>query len=240
MRPDAGTVDTVLFDLDGTLIDTYNLYIEAYRRALNPVLGRDPSMDDFLERRPASERHFLTEWIGEEAALDCHAEMQRHYAELHGPLCDGPYDGVREMLGALRAVGLRLGLVTGKGRGAWEVTRHAIDLGDFEVVVTEDDVRFPKPHPGGLLAAMQSLGARAERTVYVGDSPTDLEAGRAAGTFVGAALWPKTGPGERDIFLAEVARWEPDWVFDRPSDVSRIFAGWCGVADPMIPGRENG
>jgi len=228
MRPDPGTVDTVLFDLDGTLIDTYALYIEAYRRALTPVLGRDPTMDDFLDRRPASERHFLIEWIGEPAARECHAEMQRHYAELHGPLFDGVYDGVREMLSALRAAGLRLGLVTGKGRGAWEITRRAIDLGDFEVVVTEDDVRFPKPHPGGILAAMNTLGARAEQTVYVGDSTTDLEAGRGAGTHIGAALWPKTGPGERDSFLAEVAQWEPDWTFERPADVSRVFAAWCG------------
>jgi len=229
MKPEVTTLDTILFDVDGTLIDTYRLYVEAYRTALAPFLGREPTLDDFLERRPASERHFLVEWIGAEDAFQCHAEMQRTYAELHGAFFEGAYDGVREMLAALRSAGLRLGLVTGKGRGAWEITREAIDLGDFEVVVTEDDVERPKPDPAGLLLAMERLRVDPRRTVYIGDSATDLEAGRRAGVLVAGALWPKTAPGEMERFTEEIRRWEPDWVFERPADVVRAFAAWCGA-----------
>jgi phosphoglycolate phosphatase-like HAD superfamily hydrolase len=118
-------------------------------------------------------------------------------------------------------------VVTSKGRRAWEVTAAQIDLGDFAVVVTEDDVREPKPHPEGLLTAAAELGTAPASIVYVGDSAGDLEAGRAAGMTVGAALWPKTGVGERDRFLARIRPLAPDWTFDRPADVSRAFARWC-------------
>lgn len=217
----------VLFDLDGTLVDTYRLYLEAYSRALEPYLGRRPTLAEFVERRPSSERHFLAAWIGAEAAAACHAAMQRHYAELHNALCEGMYDGVREMLTALRTAGVPLGVVTGKGRGAWEVTRHALDLGAFDVVVTDDDVEHPKPHPGGLLRALAALAVPPAGAVYVGDSVSDLQAGREAGTRVAAVLWPKTAPGERAAFLAEIRPLEPDWIFERPAELVRAWARWC-------------
>jgi phosphoglycolate phosphatase/pyrophosphatase PpaX len=131
------------------------------------------------------------------------------------------------MLAALRSAGIPLGVVTSKGRRAWEVTTVRIDLGDFAVVVTEDDVREPKPHPEGLLAAAAALGLPPAEVAYVGDSTGDLQAGRAAGMPVGAALWPKTAPGERELFLERIRPLSPEWAFDRPADVARAFARWC-------------
>lgn len=217
----------ILFDLDGTLIDTWHLYSESYSRALAPFLGRRPTVDDFRDRAPASERKFLREWLGDEAGAACHAEMLRHYGELHGQLSEGVYDGVREMLAALRSAGYPLGIVTGKGRHAWEITGREIDLGAFDVVVTDDDVGAAKPSPEGLLAAARALGADPARIVYVGDSEGDMAAGRAAGMRIAAVLWPKTAPGEPERFLEHVRDHAPDWVFDRPADLTRAFAGWC-------------
>jgi HAD superfamily hydrolase (TIGR01509 family) len=217
----------ILFDVDGTLIDTYRLYLEAYRRALRPYLGYAPPDEEFIARRPSSERRFLADWIGSENAAACHAAMCRHYEELHGALCEGIYDGVREMLGSLRSAGIPIGVVTGKGRDAWLVTQAELGLGDFGVVVTDDDVTEPKPHPDGLLGAAAALAVAPPEVVYVGDSPADLEAGRRAGMRVGAALWPKTAPGEREAFLAMVRDHRPDWAFDRPAEVTQVFARWC-------------
>jgi pyrophosphatase PpaX len=221
------TPSAVLFDLDGTLIDTYHLYLESYRRALEPVIGRAIGPEDVAEQRPSSERHFLEDWLGAEQAAACHASMLEHYRVLHGAMCEGIYDGVREMLAALRAAGIPLGIVTGKGRAAWEITARSLDLGRFEVVVTEDDATEPKPHPGGLQKALAALGVEPAAAAYIGDSPGDLEAGRRAGMRVGGALWPKTAPGEPAQFRAAVARFEPDWHFERPADVTRAFARWC-------------
>jgi pyrophosphatase PpaX len=220
------TPAAILFDLDGTLIDTYHLYLESYRRALQPYLGHAPGIEEFIARQPSSERLFLAEWIGVENAGECHAAMCRHYETLHGALCEGMYEGVREMLTALRSVGIPIGVVTGKGRRAWEVTSATIDLGEFETVVTDDDVEEPKPHPGGLLAAAAALGVNASEAAYVGDSLADLEAGRRAGMRVGAALWPKTDPADRAWFLEQIGG-DSDWAFERPADVTRVFARWC-------------
>lgn len=217
----------VLFDLDGTLIDTYHLYLESYRRALAPHLGHAPSDEEIIARRPSAERGFLADWVGAERVEACHTAMLDHYVALHGSLGEGRYEGVREMLAALRSAEIKLGIVTGKGRRAWEATAGGLDLGPFEVVVTEDDVRRPKPDPEGLYAALEAIGVRPGDAVYVGDTQGDLRAGRAAETRVAAALWPKTDPGEREAFLDEVRHLDPDWTFDRPADLSRAFACWC-------------
>ena len=217
----------ILFDLDGTLIDTYHLYLECYRRALAPYLGYAPRDEEIVARRPTSERRFLEEWIGAEQAGACHAAMLEHYHALHGALGEGLYDGVREMLAALHSGGVRLGIVTGKGRSAWETTERNLELGRFEVVVTDDDVRRPKPDPEGVLAALAALGVPPAEALYVGDSAGDLRAGRSAGTRVAASLWPKTAPGERDAFLEEVLPLAPDWSFERPADLTREFVRWC-------------
>jgi pyrophosphatase PpaX len=220
-------LEAVIFDVDGTLVDTYHLYLEAYRRALIPFLDREPTFEDFIARRPASERHFLVEWIGEQNATACHAEMCRYYAELHGALCEGMYPGVREMLQALRSADIKVGLVTGKGRNTWATTRELLGIEDFPVIVTDDDTRHPKPHPEGLEIALKALRVDPGGAVYIGDSRSDMEAGNRAGMHVAAALWPKTAPGERDHFLAEVEPLAPRWFFDRPADVTRAFARWC-------------
>jgi pyrophosphatase PpaX len=220
-------LDAVLFDLDGTLIDTYRLYLECYRRALEPHLGYAPTDTQIAARRPASERRFLSDWLGEEAGAACHAEMLRLYGELYRSMSEGAYPGVAEMLAALRAGGVRLGIVTGKGREAWDVTRAFTDVGPFEVVVTDDDVHAAKPDPGGLLAAAEALGIAPEQAVYVGDGTVDMRAGRNAGMRIGAALWAKTAPGEADDFIRRIEPLRPDWIFSRPADVTRTLALWC-------------
>jgi pyrophosphatase PpaX len=219
----------LVFDLDGTLVDTWRLYMEAYRRALAPHLERTPTEAEIVARAPTSERRFLAEWVGPEAAEHCHAAMVEHYVALHDTHCEGLYEGVREMLDALAAAGVPLGVVTGKGRRAWETTARSLDLDRFEVVVTDDDVRHPKPHPEGLRAALEAMEADAGVAAYIGDSRGDLEAGRNAGMRTAAVLWPKTASGERERFLDEIAPLEPDWTFDRPADLTRTFAGWCGL-----------
>src|SRR5688572_3999817 len=148
----------LLFDVDGTLVDTYRLYLESYRRALAGFLGRAPSDTELLARKPTAEREFLSQWISDEDQAACHEHVCRHYAELHASHCEGMYDGVREMLAGLRSAGIPLGVVTGKGRSAWQITAAQLPLGDFDVVVVEEDVERPKPDPGGLLKAASMLG----------------------------------------------------------------------------------
>ncbi|HET7229333.1 MAG TPA: HAD family hydrolase [Longimicrobium sp.] len=225
--PRAHLPKAILFDLDGTLIDTFRLYVESYSRALEPFLGHVPTLEEIAAHNPSSERRFLIEWLGEADGAACHAAFRAHYAELHGAFADGLYDGVREMLSMLRSAGYPLGIVTGKGRHAWEVTEREMDLGAWDVVVTDDEMPSPKPAPEGLLAAARALGVDPAELVYVGDSVVDLRAGRAAGMRTAAVLWPKTGEGEAEQFVNRTRELRPDWVFTRPAELTRTFVRWC-------------
>lgn len=186
----AAGITAVLFDLDGTLINTKSLYLEAYRRAVAPYVRDDMSHEDIKALRPTSEIAFLRALVHDHDFEACLADFYRVYEALHAESFHGVYDGVPELLGTLRDAGLRLGLVTGKSRRSWEITRVVIDsIEPFDVLVFDDDVRAPKPDPHGLELAVEALGVPPAEAAYVGDTMSDMEAAHAAGLRPVAALW---------------------------------------------------
>ncbi|HJL18415.1 MAG TPA: HAD-IA family hydrolase [Sandaracinaceae bacterium LLY-WYZ-13_1] len=179
----------VLFDLDGTLLDSGPLYAECYLEAFTDVLDEPPTFEEMLARRPSSERLFLLEWYGEEVGDRIHRRMVEAYEAKAAHRLAGLFEGVEELLDALRGHEVRTGIVSGKSRRAYEATTRHVPLDGFDVVVLEDDVPAPKPDPGGIERALAQLGARPEETVYVGDTPWDAEAARRAGVAAASALW---------------------------------------------------
>ncbi|HEX7048819.1 MAG TPA: HAD family hydrolase [Longimicrobiales bacterium] len=215
---DAGAL-VVLFDLDGTLINTRRLYMACYRRAVLPYVGRELTQEEILALRPRSELRFLRDVVGEERLAACMEDFYRAYAELHDEYFRGIYDGVPEMLATLRTARARLGIVTGKSRRSWELTRAREALGRFDVLVFDDDVIEPKPDPEGLRLALDRLGADPGAAFYVGDSASDLEAAAAAGVRPAAALWAK-GEDDREAFLRRIASFDAP-AFPTPAAVIR-------------------
>jgi HAD superfamily hydrolase (TIGR01509 family) len=185
-------IRAVLFDLDGTLIDTWDLYVEAYLRTLEPHLGRRLVLSELIALRPTSELRFFGRAIPGCDLPEICRQFLGHYRALHLTHFAGPYPGVCEMLDQLRTRGFRLGVVTGKGRAAWDITATQVNLGEFELVVTDEEVAAPKPDPEGLIKALDRLGTQAKEVIYVGDSRVDAEAAQRAGIPFAAALWPKS------------------------------------------------
>jgi phosphoglycolate phosphatase/pyrophosphatase PpaX len=205
MAADARAVRWVLFDVDGTLVNTWELYIESFLRSMEDLVGRRLTLEELAALHPTSELRVLRQVLASDDELPAaHEGFLTHLSRLHPELYAGVYDGVPEMLDALRERGLTLGLVTGKSRGAWAVTEPVAGLGDFAVAVMDDDVSEPKPAPEGILAAVAGLGAAPEETVYVGDAVNDARAARAAGVRFAAALWAKSD-AERERFVAKVS-----------------------------------
>lgn len=209
----------VLFDLDGTLVDTRHIYAESYRHAFAQELAEPPTFEEFIARRPSSERLFLLEWYGSEVGERLHRRMLERYeataAELHGVL----YDGVAELVRSLVQRRTQLAIVTGKSRRAFEVTRRLVDLSAFDVVVVEDDVPRAKPDPAGIRRALQLLGVRD--AAYVGDTPMDAEAAIAAGVQPAAALWART-PEDRARVAGELH--SDIWALHAPGDLLERLA----------------
>jgi pyrophosphatase PpaX len=216
-RPDA-----VLFDLDGTLIATKALYLEAYRTAVARYVREDLSHADILALKPTSELAFLRAVVAESDFDECLECFYEAYRELHEPLFEGVYPGIPELLGQLRRAGTPIGIVTGKSRRSWAVTSGVITLGPFDVLVFDDDVRAPKPDPHGLILALERLDVSPARAVYVGDTISDLRAARAAGLAPVTVLWARA-PGDRAELAEQAVREGASAVAERPEDLRRYL-----------------
>ncbi len=263
MASNPGTSDSsapvagLLFDLDGTLIATRHLYLEAFADALEPLVGQRLTHDEMIARHPRSEVRFLKELTAEAvlggvdraglgdpaAAADrnatttpppAHAGLNaaqsavldrffESYRRRHPSDFEGVYPGVRSMLDLGRSRGLPVGLVTGKSRRSWDITRPEVDLGEFHTLVFDDDVPESKPDPAGLHLALQALELPAEQVVYIGDSVTDLEAAVRAGIRPVAVLWSKRAH-EREPFR-QAALTRGGHVLATPGDLSELLSG---------------
>jgi HAD superfamily hydrolase (TIGR01549 family) len=183
-------VTAVVFDMDGTLIDSSGVvppaFSEAIRRMGGPALGHDEVIDSYVLGPPAAiMEHFLGRPVTEEE-LDAYHERLSDEARARGLR---PYPGIVEVLDALRV--LPLGVFTNADQGNTRVLLGAAGIAErFAAVVGADEVapRF-KPNPDGLLLTCERLGVEAARTAYVGDGPLDAETAKRAGALAVAAGW---------------------------------------------------
>ena len=194
----------VLFDLDGTLIDSGAIIVASMRHAAETVLGR-AIPDEQLKAAVGGPGLVAQMRALDEGRVDELVEAYRiHNEPLHAEL--EPCAGIEDALRTLAREGRRLGIVTAKRRVtvqlAFEVIAGLEDF--FEVVVGADDTERHKPHPDPILAALDRLGARADEAAYVGDSPFDVAAAKAAGVTAVAVAWGGIHPPER------LAQEEPD------------------------------
>jgi len=189
----------VVFDLDGTLVDSLPVTVECFRQTVAPYLGRTPSRDEVVARFGPPDHQLVADWVGPAAAKEAVARLYAEYERILRDL--QPIPGVLDLLEELHAVGRRIGLFTGRGRPSTRIVLEAAGLEPWiEFSVTGDEVPRSKPAPDGLLAVAAAAGLPPADLVYVGDSPLDVAAAAAAGAgFLGAAwangIEPITHPG---------------------------------------------
>jgi HAD superfamily hydrolase (TIGR01509 family) len=169
----------VVFDLDGTLVDSLPLVLAAITHALEPF-GRKPTMDIFakLGGPPAKFMPALLADAGDvPAAL---ARMEKFHHEntaLIRPFAEAP-----ELLADLAARGVRCAVWTGRDRNSTERLLAEHRLRDhFSAVMCGDDLPSHKPDPAGLRAILRNLEVAAAETLFVGDADVDVEGGAACG-----------------------------------------------------------
>ncbi len=216
--PRMHSVRTVLFDLDGTLIDSIRLILDSYHHTLAAHGMPARSDDDWLRGVGTPLTAQLAEWGHDSATLHAMIATYREYNLAHHDRMVTVYPGVVAAIGALRAAGLRTGLVTSKNRPGAIRGLTLVKLERMmDVLVCADEVTNPKPHPEPVEKAVALLGADPRATVYVGDSIHDMVSGRAAGVRTAAALW---GPFGRS-HLEDAA---PDYWLETPADLLSLIA----------------
>ena len=186
---------TVLFDLDGTLIDSGAIILASFRHATQTVLRREIPDAELAALVGRSNIHDQMRSI-DAGQVD---ELVRVYREHNEPLHDEleAFEGIERVLAALRREGRRLGIVTAKRRQTVELAFAILPLERyFDVVVTSDMTERHKPDPEPVLKALERLGVGPAEAAFVGDSPFDVASGRAAGVFTVAVAWGNIHPIE--------------------------------------------
>ena len=196
----------VLFDLDGTLLDTHDLLLETFRHATRTVLGR--RIPDELLMAKVGQPLVTQMWdFTDDAAV--HAELVEEYRAYNAAIHDDMvrlFPGTHEALEALREAGFPLGVVTSKRHEVAARGLACFDLvGFFGFVVGSDDWPTHKPDPGPVLHGCDLMGEPPRACLYVGDSPFDMQAGRQAGCMTAAALWGMFPAADLDAERPDVA-----------------------------------
>jgi pyrophosphatase PpaX len=219
-RPHPG-FDPVVFDLDGTVVDTVELIVESFRYATSTVLG-EVLPDELIIAGVGQPLRTQMERLSVEHAQELYDVYREYNHRRHDELIRG-YDGIEEVLDALKAAGRRTGIVTSKSRDTTGMAFRAVGLEErFDVVVTATDTTEHKPSPVPLQLCLQRLGATAAGSIYVGDSPYDIQAGAAAGMATAAVAWGVFG---REVLVAA----GPDFWLDEPRDLLALCLRGEGV-----------
>ncbi|HYV97995.1 MAG TPA: HAD-IA family hydrolase [Gemmatimonadaceae bacterium] len=186
----------VLFDLDGTLVDTIELIMRSMEYAFAEFDGNRPTRSEWLEGLGIPLRTLIAARVRTEAELDVVIARYRLFQGEHQDAMTRPYPGVAETLVSLTANGHPMGIVTSKFHaGARRALEHTGLLGHFGSVIGADSVENAKPHPEPVHRALTELGVSASNAFMVGDSPHDIAAGNAAGVRTIAVGW---GPFSRE------------------------------------------
>jgi pyrophosphatase PpaX len=213
-------LQTVLFDLDGTLIDSIRLILDSYHHTLTQHNLPARSDEEWLRGVGTPLHVQFSQWHDSPEMLEAMIATYREFNLKHHDRMVTVYPGVVEAVRQIKSSGIQTGLVTSKNRqgalrGLALVGLEAL----MDVMVCADEVSNPKPHPEPVEKAVALLGADPARTVYVGDSIHDMHSGRAAGVKTAAALW---GPFGRSHLESA----GPDYWLEKPEDLVGLVQ--CG------------
>ena len=212
-------IRTVLFDLDGTLIDSAGLILASCHHTMEAHGLPARTDEEWLCHMGTPLTSHFAAWNDERGTMEAMIATYRAFNSAHHDAMIREFPGVADMVRALRAAGLAVGVVTSKL--TWTAARGLRLFGleeAMDVVVCADMVTRPKPHPEPVETAVRMLGADPATTVYVGDSIHDMQSGRAAGVLTAAALW---GPFTR----AQLEPAQPDFWLEEPAQLLDLVSG---------------
>lgn len=226
MTNDSSTPLALLFDLDGTLVDSIELIRCSFRHACTLVLDREIPEEEWLAGVGTPLRTQMRGIARDEVEADALIAAYRSFQFEHHDRLLAEYTGVRDSIASLRAAGHRMGIVTSKGEELAERALRAMRLHEFmDVLIGFDSCTRHKPDPEPVLVALDRLRRRPGEAAFIGDSPHDIAAGNAAGVTTVGVLW---GPFSRSVLEAA----DPDHLIDSPGDLPPLVRrlGRAGAA----------
>lgn len=185
--------DLVVFDMDGTLLDSMGCLEDWIYRAVKAHSAPGLTPADITAAFGPTEKEIISRFVPAEFAQACLEDYYTIYEQEH-VLRVSVYPEMDFLLNELRRAKFPTALCTGKSRRAVEISLHQLGWYDvFQTIITGDDTRKFKPDPEGLNLILAKTKAARDRAIFIGDSPADLAAARSAGLKSGHALWGAPG-----------------------------------------------
>jgi pyrophosphatase PpaX len=207
----------VLFDLDGTLIDSIGLLLESVRHAFQGFTGPVPTDADWIAGIGTPLAAQIAEYARTPDEVETLTVRYRTFQREHHDQNTSVYPGTLEVVQALQAAGHPMGIVTSKGNAMMDRALSFTGLAQYMgSTIGCDSCDLHKPDPFPVHLALQELGYSPHEAVFVGDSPHDMNAGNAANVKTIAALW---GPFTRDQLVST----SPTYFLDRISDLPQLI-----------------
>ncbi|MBN3524457.1 pyrophosphatase PpaX [Paenibacillus apiarius] len=186
-------IQTVLFDLDGTIIDTNELIIQTFLHVLKDKTPSPFARESIIPSMGLPLEHQIRIFTGLEQVDDLVEAYREYNIARHDELVR-EFPHVTEVIETLHRHGIRLGVVTTKMRLTTERALRMFGLYEqLGTIVTIQDVTQPKPHPEPVLRAIEALQADPATTLMVGDSPADIQSANAAGAISCGVAWSLKG-----------------------------------------------
>ncbi|MGE7021374.1 pyrophosphatase PpaX [Solibacillus cecembensis] len=207
----------LLFDFDGTLIDTNDLIVQTFMQIFDEIFPGQYSTQDCLKFIGPSLKQTFDE-LTPGKTDEMISKYKKWNALHHDELVRG-YDAVLETLEQLHSMGIKLAIVSTKGKDGLARGMKVLGAGHlFEVIVGIDDVTHVKPHAEPILLALQKLGVTEDEAIMIGDNSHDIEGGKNAGVRTAGVAWSAKG----EAFLQQ---FNPDYMLQHMHDLIGIVKG---------------
>ncbi|MDR3295129.1 MAG: HAD-IA family hydrolase [Clostridiales Family XIII bacterium] len=213
-------INTILFDFDGTIMDTNDLIIHSWQHTFRVLEGRERPVDEIVGTLGETLHHTLGRLLPEVPLEEAVAAYRGYHADNFRDAIK-IYPGVKELLTRLKELGYALGIVTSRMSGTTKqgLEKYALDE-LFDVVVTCEDCTKHKPDPEPVRIALEKLGKKPEEALMVGDTLGDIKSARAAGAGSVLVDWALS-VSEEERTGADA----PDYIIEKAEDLLEILAG---------------
>ncbi len=201
----------VIFDLDGTLIDSYPLTIHAFKFVLKKWGNAELSDEEIYLSFGPPEKVIFRKYVGEENLENCYFDYVKIFENYSVNI--RVFDGIEGVLSELNLMRLPMGVFTGRGRELSLKLLQLKNLSPFiKELVSSEDVPHPKPEPDGVIEICRRMGLSPSHCLHIGDSFMDIASGKRAGVITAGALW-----GTRNI--KKLLEESPSYLLNSPRDI---------------------
>ena len=211
--------NSVVFDLDGTLLDTLGDLRDSVNFALEKNGLPNRTTEEIRSFVGNGIRLLIERSVPKNASIEiidkCFSEFKEYYKE-HSAILTKPYDGIIDLMKELKSKGIKIAVVSNKADFAVKTLMEDYFKGLYDCAYGERVGVPRKPAPDSVFGAISEMGAEIENTVYIGDSEVDVETSKNANLPCIAVTW-----GFRDKEVLESLN--PEYIVDSPSDILRII-----------------